>query len=162
MKFQLESFLIFAFKVGQRVRRPTTKNCALQATTISGVANVNRPLCNGWSQLGEASFMIKAFPVPAEYDDCRASIGTKPAKASLAQWSSNRVLRNPVVPRGTIKNRKENYKCLKSTLKNCGSSAGLSTGRLGRAPSAPDKLDLTRLSSNKLRSFAPRARNELK
>ncbi|GFY37090.1 hypothetical protein TNIN_151831 [Trichonephila inaurata madagascariensis] len=64
-KFQSESFLFFTYKAGQRGRSPTTKNYALQPTTISGVANVNRPMCNGWSQLGEASFVIKAFPVLA-------------------------------------------------------------------------------------------------
>ncbi|GFV37888.1 hypothetical protein TNCV_2663011 [Trichonephila clavipes] len=51
------------------------------------------------------------------------------------------------------------------------SSAGLSIGRLERAPKGPDKLDLIRFSGYKFRSSsaqracrssAPRARNELK
>ncbi|GFV69122.1 hypothetical protein TNCV_2906021 [Trichonephila clavipes] len=50
-------------------------------------------------------------------------------------------------------------------------SAGLSIGRLGRAPRGPDKLDFTRFSGYKFRSTSakvsskssvPRTRNELK
>ncbi|GFV39318.1 hypothetical protein TNCV_1230201 [Trichonephila clavipes] len=38
----------------------TPSNCYLP--------NVNHPECNGWPQLEEASFVIKAFPVPGKYD----------------------------------------------------------------------------------------------
>ncbi|GFT47607.1 hypothetical protein NPIL_94371, partial [Nephila pilipes] len=47
-----------------RTQAPTTKNYAPQHPLNAGVANVNHPECNGWSQLGKASFMIKDFPVP--------------------------------------------------------------------------------------------------
>ncbi|GFS84863.1 hypothetical protein NPIL_278491, partial [Nephila pilipes] len=45
---------------------PTTKNYAPHHPLNAGVASVNHPECNGWSQLGEASFMIKDFPVPSK------------------------------------------------------------------------------------------------